>query len=284
MNKNLTVVIGNCPHKKYIPCFAYTNDVLYNLEQLYVVKSNLFFMEPFVEKELSFLDELILGTRILVNENVIDGFGHISVRDPRNAERFWMLRENGLHSQPETLLVELDLGGNPAHTNGPRPSIERFIHSEIYRARPDVNSVVHTHAPALIPFGVTGTPLKPLFHLCGFLEEGAPNFDIEVEYGPTNLLITDESKGKSLAKVLGPSAIVLMRGHGATVVGSSIQEAVYRAVYSTLNAAMQPTAMALGTPKYLSPEEAIKSETLHREVLSRPWNFWKSKLTGLKSF
>lgn len=224
-------------------------------------------------------DELILGTRILVNENIIDGFGHISVRDPRNPERFWMVRENGIHSQPETLLVELDLGANSTQTNGPRPSIERFIHSEIYRARPDVNSVVHTHAPSLIPFGVTGIPLKPLFHLCGFLEEESPNFDIEAEYGATDLLITDERKGKSLATVLGLSAIVLMRGHGATIVGSSIQEAVYRAVYSTLNASMQSTAMVLGTPKFLSREEAVTTEALHRDVLSRPWNFWKSKLT-----
>ncbi len=145
-------------------------------------------------------------------------------------------RSNTGGSTDESSLVELDAQSNVVRPVEVRPSIERFIHGEIYRARPDVMAVVHTHAPALIPFGVSTTPLRPLYHMCGFLETGAPVFDIRKEYGMTNLLITQADLGQSLAATLGNSAVVLMRGHGATVVGSSVKEAVFRAVYTMVNA------------------------------------------------
>lgn len=141
-----------------------------------------------------------------------------------------------------------------------------------------MNAIVHTHSPALIPFGVSQTPLQPLYHMSGFLAAGAPVFDIQHEHGMTNMLVQNNELGRSLALSLGKSALVLMRGHGATIVGHSIKEAVFRAIYATINAHLQPTAMQLGDPKFLDHEEAAKADELHRAVLDRPWDYWKSKL------
>jgi len=224
------------------------------------------------------LDDLVVATRILVNEQVIDGFGHVSVRDPVRSDRYFMTRSNFVVSPDAEALVELDLESNPVRAGGQRPSIERFIHGEIYRARPDVNAVVHTHAPALIPFGVSRVPLRPLYHMCGFLAAGTPVFDIKTKHGVTNMLIVSRELGQDLATRLGKSAMVLMRGHGASVVGGSVREAVFRAVYATVNAQLQPIAMQLGEPTYLSEEEAALTDALHGQVLSRPWDYWKSRL------
>ncbi|MDF5723511.1 MAG: class II aldolase/adducin family protein [Rhizonema sp. PD37] len=162
--------------------------------------------------------------------------------------------------------------------DGTRPSIERFIHGEIYRLQPDVGAVVHTHAATLIPFGVSKTPLQPLYHMCGFMNGGVPVFDIAKEHGMTNMLITDHKIGRSLAGTLNRSAMVLMRGHGATIVGASIKEAVFRAVYATINAQLQAVAIMLGNPKYLADEEAVKADELHQLVLERPWDYWMKKI------
>ena len=225
------------------------------------------------------LQDLLTATQILVNENVLDGFGHVSARDTiRPTDRYFMIRENLGGSVSENNVVELDLDSNPIRADGPSPSIERFIHGEIYRARPDVNAIVHTHAPYLIPFGVTNTPLRPLYHMCGFLHAGAPVFDIAENHGVTNMLITSNELGRSLAASLGKSPMVLMRGHGASIVGASVKEAVFRAVYATLNAHLQPVANGLGDPCFLADEESILADQIHQNVLNRPWDYWKSKL------
>ncbi len=224
------------------------------------------------------IDDLIVATKILVNERVIDGFGHVSVRDPSRSDRYFMTRDNLGGTDKENYIVELDLDSNPCKPDGASPSLERFIHGEIYRARPDVNAIVHTHSPALIPFGVSKTPLQPLYHMCGFLAGGVPVFDIQHKHGMTNMLVQSGELGRSLASSLGKSAVVLMRGHGATIVGSSIKEAVFRAVYVTINAHLQPIAMQLGEPKFLDHEEAVKTDELHYAVLNRPWDFWISRL------
>jgi ribulose-5-phosphate 4-epimerase/fuculose-1-phosphate aldolase len=224
------------------------------------------------------LEDLFVATRILVSEKILDGFGHVSVRNPSHPDHYFMTRDNSGEYSGENDVVELDAESSPTRAGGPRPSIERFIHGELYRARPDVHAVVHTHAPAMIPFGVSATPLKPLYHMCGFLSEGAPVFDIREKHGMTNMLVTNNEIGRSLAASLGKSALVLMRGHGATVVGSSVKEAVFRAVYARVNAQLQPVAMQLGEPKFLSAEEAAKSDELHHAVLHRPWDYWKKRI------
>jgi len=224
------------------------------------------------------LEDLFLAARILVNEGVLDGFGHVSVRNPDQSGNYMMLRDNVESKMDEGHVIELDRDSKPVRPNGPPPSIERFIHGEIYRARPDVAAIVHTHAPALIPFGVSATPLRPLYHMCGFMENDVPIFDIAQDHGVTDMLVTSPKVGHSLARCLGQCALVLMRGHGATVVGASLKEAVFRAVYAKTNAQLQPIALQLGTPKYLSAEEARKADELHRRVLDRPWEYWKSKI------
>ncbi|MFT3741693.1 MAG: class II aldolase/adducin family protein [Gammaproteobacteria bacterium] len=224
------------------------------------------------------VEDLIVATRILVNEQILDGFGHVSVRNPNRPDRYFMTRDNLSVTDEENCIIELDSDSNPCKSSGPKPSLERFIHGEIYRARPDVNAVVHTHSPALIPFGVSKTPLQALYHMCGFLAAGVPVFDIQHEHGMTNMLIQSSELGRSLASSLGKSAVVLMRGHGATIVGSSVKEAVFRAVYTTINAQLQPIAMQLGAPKFLNHEEAVKADELHQAVLNRAWEFWKNKL------
>ncbi|WP_434044391.1 MULTISPECIES: class II aldolase/adducin family protein [Sorangium] len=224
------------------------------------------------------LEELRTATRILVREGVLDGFGHVSVRSPIEPGKYFMLRSNSGEAVEHDRYVELTLDSEPVRQGGPSPSIERFIHGEIYRARPDVKAVVHTHSPALIPFGVGKTPLRPLYHMSAFLAPAVPVFDIRLDHGMTNMLITSPALGSSLADALGTAAMVLMRGHGATLVGSSLQEAVFRATYATINAQLQPIAMLLGDPTYLAPEEATQADSLHRRVLNRSWEFWKGKL------
>ena len=231
-----------------------------------------------MSQHIEILDELVTATRILVQEGIIDGFGHISVRNPGQLDHYFMLRDNSVRALDENQTLELDRDSNPVNPKNHRPSIERFIHGEIYRARPDVNAVVHTHAPSLIPFGVSKEPLRPLYHMCGFMAAGVPVFDIEHDHGITDLLVTNSKIGQSLSKSLGNSSLVLMRGHGATVVGTSIKEAVFRAIYATVNARLQPIALQLGEPKYLSEDEARKAEALHSSVLDRPWEYWKKKL------
>ena len=221
--------------------------------------------------------ELFAANRILVGEGVIDGFGHVSARSPLHRDRYFMTRSNALGPATEDGVLELDAESNPVQPSDAWPSIERFIHGEIYRERPDVTAIVHTHAPALIPFGVSATPLRPLHHMCGFLGDGAPVFDIRREHGLTNMLITSGELGQALAASLGPRAVVLMRGHGATVVGTSVKEAVFRAVYATLNAELLPIAMQLGQPTFLDPEEARLADELHHLVLDRPWAHWLEK-------
>ncbi len=223
------------------------------------------------------IEELFAANRILVGEGVIDGFGHVSARSPTQPDHYFMTRSNSGGPATEDDVLELDADSNPVRSSGPRPGIERFIHGEIYRERPDVTAIVHTHAPALIPFGVSTVPLRPLYHMCGFLAEGAPVFDIRKKHGMTNMLITDGKLGRALAASLGPHAVVLMRGHGATVVGTSVPEAVYRAVYTTLNAQLVPVAMQLGEPTYLHPAEATLADELHHAVLFRPWEHWLKK-------
>jgi len=224
------------------------------------------------------LEELRTATRILVNERVIDGFGHVSVRSPSDPGRYFMLRSNSGEAIAPGGYAELTLDSEPVGQGGARPSLERFIHGEIYGARPEVKAIVHTHSPALIPFGVSQTPLRPLYHMCAFLPPAVPVFDIRHEHGMTNMLITSQALGKSLAATLGTTAMVLMRGHGATLVGISLKEAVSRAIYATINAQLQPIAMQLGDPVYLAPEEAAQADELHRAVMERPWEFWKAKL------
>jgi ribulose-5-phosphate 4-epimerase/fuculose-1-phosphate aldolase len=227
------------------------------------------------------VSDLVVANRILFGEGVLDGFGHVSVRDAKKPERFWLARSMAAGLVEARDIMEFDLEGEPFDAKGRAVFLERFIHSAIYRARPDVQSVVHSHSPNLVPFGVTPVSLKPLYHMTGFLGEGVPVFEIRKVAGRnTNLLITDGKLGAALARTLGDKAACLMRGHGSVAVGNSVQQSVYRAVYMELNARLQAEAMRLGRVNFLTPGEARAGAAVNDRMLHRPWELWKRKAMG----
>jgi ribulose-5-phosphate 4-epimerase/fuculose-1-phosphate aldolase len=223
----------------------------------------------------SLLSDLVAANRILDDQGVVDGYGHVSVRHPSKPDRFYISRWLAPDLVTETDIVELDLACIPVPGEKRKLYSERFIHGEIYRARPDVQSVVHTHAPAVVLMGVCSEPLRPLYHMAAFLEGGVPVFDIRKSSGMTNMLISDASRGKALARALGGKSAALMRGHGGIAVGSSLAQAVGRSVYLKINSEMQ--ARLLGRKiKFLVPEEAHLAETVVQNF-PKDWELWKRK-------
>jgi ribulose-5-phosphate 4-epimerase/fuculose-1-phosphate aldolase len=175
-------------------------------------------------------------------------------------------------------IMELDLAGNPVDGDTRRPYLERFIHGEIYAARPDVQSVVHSHAPSVVPFTSSSVRLRPICHMGSFLSNSIPNFEIRERFGATDMLVRNREQGAALAQSLGPDTVVLMRGHGFCAVGPTIPVAVFRAVYTQNNAELQQRAIALGGQvTYLQDDEAKLSEESNRGVVERPWGLWKTR-------
>jgi ribulose-5-phosphate 4-epimerase/fuculose-1-phosphate aldolase len=229
------------------------------------------------------MEDLVLGNRILFHQRIVDGLGHISVRHDKEPGRYLMARMcvPGLVTADD--IITYDLDSNPLGDS--RKSYnERFIHGEIYKARPDVHSIVHCHTKVLLPFSVTKTPMQPIYHMSGFLGTGVPVFDIrEAAGGPTNMLVRDPKLGRALATTLGDKTMVLMRGHGATLVGHSIKNAVFRSIYAADNAELQMASMRMGEVMYLSPEEAALGAEVNESSdtsLDRPWSAWKYQLLG----
>ncbi len=229
------------------------------------------------------VEELVTANHILYDQGVVDGFGHISVRDDQDPNRFLMSRSMapGLVTAADIMVFDRD--GNAIDPQGRAVYLERFIHSEIYKVRPEVKAVVHSHSPSVIPFGVTETPLKPIYHMSSFLGTGAPVFEIREAGGPaTDMLVRNPQLGAALAKTLGGSSVALMRGHGDVVVGGSIREVVFRAIYTEMNAKLELEALQLGHGKvnFLNPEEAAASAKVNAQVLNRAYELWKQKVTA----
>ena len=225
------------------------------------------------------LEELALANHILVNEGVLDGFGHISVRNPNDPTQFFIARSMAPAMVMEGDLVTCNLEGEVIHPVGISTYVERFIHSEIYKARPDVHSVVHSHSPAVIPFGVTGARLRPICHMSGFLGSTVPVYEIRRDVGETSdLLIRSQALGRSLAATLGSATVALMRGHGSVTVGVSIKQAVFRAIYAENSARLQLEASRLGEINFLTDEEAQATSDMNDQHLDRPWQMWKSRV------
>jgi ribulose-5-phosphate 4-epimerase/fuculose-1-phosphate aldolase len=229
-------------------------------------------------KEL--VEELITANKILFKHEIVDGFGHISVRHNKDPDRYLLARHMAPGLVTEDDIVTFDLESVPQPDIGKRYYSERFIHGEIYKVRPDVVSVIHCHAPSLLPFCVTKTQLQPIYHMSAFLGTGVPTFEIREAAGMTNMLIRTPELGKALAAKLGDKNVIMMRGHGATMVGPSIKAAVYRAIYSVQNAAIQLEAMRLGEVTYLAPEESALYEKYSSEVMTRPWALWEAEVRG----
>ena len=229
--------------------------------------------------DAALLEDMVVGSRILADFGVLDGFGHVSARHPTNPNRFLMARSLAPALVTADDVMEFDLEGNAVDARGRTVFLERFIHSEIYKARPDVMGVVHTHSAGVIPFSVTNVPLRAMFHNPAFLAAGAPVWDIRKDFGETNMLVSDSAKGKSLAKMLGEKSVVLMRGHGDVTVGPSVKMAVFRAYYTDVNAKLQSQAIALGGEiNYLTPGEGEQADKTNFVVLDRIWNLWRMRI------
>ena len=225
------------------------------------------------------IDDLVTANHILVHEGVLDGFGHVSVRHDRRDDRFLIARSMAPALVSAQDILECDFEGVPRDPQGRHTYVERFIHSAIYRARPDVTAVIHSHSPAIIPFGVTGARLRPICHMSGFLGSTTPVFEIRNTAGEsTDILIRSQALGVALARTLGQAAVALMRGHGSVAVGVSLRQVVYRAIYTESNARLQSEAMRFGDVNYLTDAEAASTAAMIDEHLERPWEMWKQQV------
>jgi HCOMODA/2-hydroxy-3-carboxy-muconic semialdehyde decarboxylase len=234
---------------------------------------------PLAGVDPALIEDIVVGSRVLADFGVLDGFGHVSARHPTNPNHFLMSRSLAPALVTADDIMEFDLDGNPVDARGRQVFLERFIHGEIYKARPDVMAVVHTHSPGVIPFSVSQVKLQPMFHNAAFLAAGVPVWDIRGEFGETDMLVRDPARGKSLAQMLGDKPVVLMRGHGDVTVGPSARVAVFRAYYTDVDARLQSQAVALGGPiNFLTPGEGAKADAVNLAVLGRIWNLWKIRV------
>jgi HCOMODA/2-hydroxy-3-carboxy-muconic semialdehyde decarboxylase len=225
-------------------------------------------------------DELVIANRILVNLGVLDAFGHVSARTAAGADTFLLSRNRAPGLVTVADVVTYDLDGESADDRA--PYLERFIHAEIYRRRPDVMAVVHSHSPTVVPFSVVKTPLRAVLHMAGFLaDRPTPVFEIrDIGGDGTDLLITSAKLGQGLAETLGEGAVALMRGHGSVAVGESLRTAVYRAVYTEVNARAQAEALALGEPTYLTRDEGAAADRTVGGQVNRAWGSWSERVRG----
>jgi ribulose-5-phosphate 4-epimerase/fuculose-1-phosphate aldolase len=222
------------------------------------------------------VEDLVAANRVLAREGIVDGYGHVSVRHNRDPNRYLLSRSLAPELVTTADILEHDLESNAVDAKGASLYLERFIHGEIYKARPDVKAIVHHHSPSVIPFTVTPVLLRPLYHMSAFIGEGVPVFEIRKAEGMTDMLVRNPALGQSLAATLGTHPAALMRGHGAVVVGPDLPIAVGRSIYLEMNAKLQAQAMILDkTVTYLDPEEVCK--VVPQQDYRRAWELWKRK-------
>jgi len=232
------------------------------------------------------IEDLVAANRILYREGVVYGFGHVSARHDKRPDHFLLACSMAPGLVTAGDLIEHNRDGEAVDPNPPALYTERYIHSEIYKAHPGVVAVVHSHSPAVIPFGVTNARLRPIFHLPSFLalgSSGVPVFEIRDTGGTaTDMLIRSRELGAALARSLGDAPVALMRGHGDVVVGRSVREVVFRAIYTEVNARLQAEAMRLGdgTVAFLTDDEAKAATQTNAAVINRAWDLWKAQATG----
>lgn len=229
---------------------------------------------PATTAHAALVEDLVAANRALVQQGVLDAWGHASARDDRNPNRYLLSRSLAPALVTAEDIMEYDLNSNPLDQRGRVMYDERFIHGEIYKARPDVRAIVHSHSPAVIPFGLTSVPLRPVFHMSFFVAEGVPVWDIRRAAGMTNMLVQTSALGRSLAETLGNRPAALLRGHGDVVVGLDVATAVGRAIFLEVNAKLQAEAIRLGGPiTFMDPEEARLRERPNQ--YGRGWELWK---------
>jgi len=228
--------------------------------------------------------DLVAAYRILATQGVIDAYGHVSLRSPRNPQRYYLARSIAPEQVTVDDLIEYDLDSRPLDDRGRESVRERFIHGEIFKTRPEVMAVVHNHSPSVVPFSVTGVPMRALFHMASFVADGLPNFEIRDVKPGSDLLVKDPALGQALAKTLGSKPAALMRGHGSVVVGENLPRAVGRSIYLELSARLQMQALLLAGPggriTYMDAAEVQASDPVQN--YARAWPMWRAKaLEGL---
>ena len=224
-------------------------------------------------------DDLVAASRILAAQDVCDAFGHISARNPDNPDTYFLSCARAPQLVERDDIMEFSFDGTPVGGDTRKPFLERFIHGSLYEARPDVRSVVHSHSRSVLPFTVTPARLRPLVHSCATIGREVPVWDAQTRFGDTNLLIANVEMGRDFATVMADGRSALMRGHGSTVVGGSIREAVYTAVYLEVNASLQIQASALGPITFLTDGEietiqSRLSDAKPGEGYDRAWQYW----------
>ena len=225
------------------------------------------------------LEDLAAAARILANEGVVDGFGHVTMRHPNAPDRFLMSRSKAPALQEPDDIIEFDLDSNAVNANGRSTFLERFIHGMIYKARPEVMGIVHSHSPSVIPYSLTGLPMQAMYHNAAFLAEGVPIFRIEEKFGTTDMLVSNNTIGQELARVLADKPVALMRAHGSVAVGPSLQMAVFRAVYTEVSARIQQAALLHGKPiAALSKAEGVLADEVNLKSGSRAWDLWRRQV------
>lgn len=228
-------------------------------------------------KQQTVFEELVTATKILLNEGIMDTFGHVSARDPEDPDHFFLSQKLAPSHITTDDIQRFNL---EAETEDNRPSyLERYIHSEIYKARPDVMSVLHTHSPAVLPYCFVDQPLRPVIHMGAYLGEAVPVYEIRDTQGDaTDLFGNDSTVCAEIAQALGDHPVVLMARHGVVNVGRSVREVVYRAIYLEQNAAAQTEGLKIGNIKYLSPGEVKAAGDLVGAQIDRGWDHWTMRL------
>ncbi|MDH5410330.1 MAG: class II aldolase/adducin family protein [Alphaproteobacteria bacterium] len=225
--------------------------------------------------------DLAAASRILAERGVVDGFGHVSLRHPDAPDRYLMSRALAPALVTPDDIIEYDLNSNACNAEGRGGFLERFIHGEIFKARPDINSVVHSHSPSVVPFGLVGVDMRAMFHNAAFIAAGVPVFDIAEKFGATDMLVSDGDKGVALAETLADKDIAMMRAHGSVACGPTLQTAVFRAVYTEVNARIQHWTAALGAGgpiAALSEEEGELADVPNRTAGMRAWDLWRAQI------
>jgi len=229
----------------------------------------------------STLHDLAAASRILADQGVFDAAGHVSMRHPANAERFLMSRSLAPALVTADDIMEFTLDCEPCAARGRTAFIERYLHGEIYRARPDVMAVAHGHSPSVIPFGLVSTPMRATYHNAAFLAYGVPVFDIRAKFGATDIVINSCARGAALAEALADKAVALLRAHGFVAVGPSLQAAVFRAIFTEVSARVQLHAATLGGPiAALDAEEGRQADAINLATVARSWELWKKRVTS----
>lgn len=228
--------------------------------------------------QTALIDDLVSANHILADQGIVDGFGHVSVRTPDDPTCFLLARSMAPALVEARDIITYDLDGTGLNAEGRTGYLERFIHSELYRSRPDVVAIVHSHTPSVLPFCVSRTPLRPVYHMSAFLAKTS-RFEIRADFGDaTDMLISNVAMGKSLANAMGCACVTLIRGHGLVAVGGNLQEAVYRAIYTEVNARVQTQAMALeGPSEFLSEQEAAAASRTNAAQHGRCWTVWRDQ-------